>query len=228
MLFEWFLLSLQPNSKYHTQRKMNKTLYALIALITVFVISSCDDYETYGEKKDQERDAINAFISNQKINVIDENTFVSQDSTTNLTNNEYVYLDNSGVYMQIVRKGAGSMIQDGQQVNLLIKYYEYNIKDTAYITFNHVSSSTYDKMSVTRSGSTYTASFISGMMYSKYGATVPSGWLVPLQYVKIGRQTSADEEIAKVRLIVPHSQGTSSAQSSVYPCFYEMTIQSEK
>lgn len=199
-----------------------------MALIAVFVISSCDDYETYGEKKEKERDAINNFISEQKINVISEDVFLEQDSTTNVDNNEYVYLDKSGIYMQIVRKGCGSMLEEDKQVNILIRYYEYNIQDTAYISYNHVSASSYDKMTVTRSGSTYTASFVSGTMYSTYGATVPSGWLVPLQYVKIGRQMTADDEIAKVRLIVPHSQGTSTAQSYVYPCFYEMTLQREK
>ena len=54
---------------------------------------------------------------------------------------------------------------------------------------------------------------------------VPNGWIIPLQYVKVGRQTSADSGIAKVRLIVPHSQGQSDATSNVYPCFYELTYQ---
>ncbi|MCD8265556.1 MAG: DUF4827 domain-containing protein, partial [Prevotellaceae bacterium] len=44
-------------------------------------------------------------------------------------------------------------------------------------------------------------------------------------YVNIGRQTTEDEGIAKVRLIVPHSQGTADATGNVYPCFYELTYQ---
>ena len=38
-------------------------------------------------------------------------------------------------------------------------------------------------------------------------------------------QESEDEGIAKVRLIVPHSEGQTEAASNVYPCFYEITFQ---
>ena len=41
----------------------------------------------------------------------------------------------------------------------------------------------------------------------------------------VGWCRSAKDEIAKVRLIVPHSQGHSDALSNVYPCFYEITYQ---
>ena len=83
-------------------------------------------------------------------------------------------------------------------------------------------------MTVTRTGATYTASFTSGVMYSSYGASVPAGWLVPLQFIYLGRQSTADDEIARVRIIVPHSQGHSYASSSVYPCYYDITYQREK
>ena len=88
-----------------------------------------------------------------------------------------------------------------------------------------------DIMDVTNTYGTFTASFNTsvnggGAMYQYYGSkAVPAGWLVPLTYINIGRQVSEDEEIAKVRLIVPHSQGHSDASSNVYPCFYEITYQ---
>ena len=60
-------------------------------------------------------------------------------------------------------------------------------------------------------------------MYNVYGTqSVPSGWLIPFRYLTPGRTTDS-EKIARVKLIVPHSQGTSSATQSVYPCFYELT-----
>ena len=37
-----------------------------------------------------------------------------------------------------------------------------------------------------------------------------------------------DGEIAKVRLIVPHGEGQSSASSNVYPCFYTITYERGK
>ena len=206
----------------------NIFLYPLIAVCSLMLLASCDDEETYGEKKEKERDAISSFISSEGISVIDENRFNEQGQTTNLDNNEFVYLEKSGVYMQIERKGAGSMLEENKQVNLLSRYTEYNIMEGAMQSRNDYSARDYDKMTVTRTGASYTASFASGIMYNTYGASVPSGWLVPLQYVKVGRQTSESEGIAKVRIIVPHTQGQAYAMSSVYPCFYTITYQRER
>jgi hypothetical protein len=86
-------------------------------------------------------------------------------------------------------------------------------------------------MSVKRTGTTITASFVTGMMLNMHGATVPAGWLVPLNYVYIGRPNPAgdlDDEVSKVRLIVPHSQGTADASGNVYPCYYEITYERAK
>ena len=207
---------------------MQKIIYFLGAIIAVTAIVSCDDYETYSEKKEKERKAISNFIDEQGITVISQDDFEAQDNTTDTAANEYVYLDKSGVYMQIVRVGCGTPLEEDKQVNLLIRYLEYDILDTLYLSYNITTPSTYDKMSVTKSGSTYSASFVFGVMYSTYGASVPSGWLVPFDYINLGRQTSADDEIAKVKLIVPHSQGTTSASASVYPCYYEITYERER
>jgi len=87
-----------------------------------------------------------------------------------------------------------------------------------------------DIMQISRTGSSFTASFLSGIMYSVYeSAAVPSGWLVPLSYVNVGRPQSADEEYSMVRLIVPHSQGHwhANASGNVIPYFYEITFQRE-
>lgn len=198
----------------------------LFAVLIAF--ASCDDYETYSEKKEKEAKAIAAFIKEQEITVIDEDQFEEQGDSTSLELNEYVYLEKSGCYLQIVRRGAGDKLEEDKQVNLLCRYYEYNIMDTVIQTRNDYSSRYYDKMSVERDGDEFTASFVSGIMYTTYGASVPSGWLVPLLYINVGRQTTEDVEISRVRIIVPHSQGHSYASASVYPCFYEITYQRER
>ena len=169
--------------------------------------------------------------------------FKAQGETTNLADNEYVRLDRSGVYMQIVRKGCGSQLEENKMVNLLCRFSEYNIKADSLLILNNRQYMLYDytlgqaidvsqyvdKMSVTRSGTTFTASFVTGMMMRYHSSSsVPAGWLVPLNYINIGRPESPDDEIAKVRLIVPHSQGTADASSSVYPCYYEITYVREK
>ena len=197
-------------------------------IFAALCLASCDDYETYGDKKEKEQDAIEAYISANGINVIGESQFHSQGDSTSVEKNEYVYLDNSGVYMQIVRRGCGSQIEEDKQVNVLCRYYEYNILDNAMQTRNDYNNRTFDKMSVVRQGATYSATFASGVMYSTYGSSVPSGWLVPFPYIKIGRQDTPGEEIARVKLIVPHSQGQTYASQNVYPCFYDITYQRER
>ena len=204
---------------------MRKPVHVLVAIAALLAFASCDDYETYGEKKERERDAISEYISTEKIRVIDEAFFHAQGDSTSVEKNEYVYLTNSGVYMQIVRRVTGERLAENKQVNLLCRYVEYNILDKALQSTNWYSRDV-DKMSVTRTGSQYTASFVpGGVMNSTYGASVPSGWLVPLQYINIGRQSTPEGEIAYVKLIVPHTQGQSYAMSSVYPCHYTITYQ---
>ena len=125
--------------------------------------------------------------------------------------------------MQIVRKGEGDMLPNNKQVNLLCRFTEYNIMNRVTTTASNDSTMrVYDKMSVTRSGTTYTASFVSGKMASTYGVSVPAGWLVPLRYIRLGRWSS-ETAVAKVRLIVPHTQGHATSTGNVCPYFYDIT-----
>lgn len=213
----------------HHQSKdtMKRFLFIIIAVAAVLV--SCNDYETYGDKKEKERNAIAKFISDSSIVVISEDQFKQQGETTDLTRNEYVRFDKNGVYMQIVRKGCGSILLDGEKVNLVCRFSEFNILEDSIQAFNNTAyfAAEPDIMYVSRTGSTFTAAFISGVMYSYYTASVPSGWLVPLSYVKVGRPQSENEECAKVKLIVPHTQGHATASSNVIPYYYEITFQKE-
>lgn len=207
----------------------------MIALAAV--LSSCNDYETYGDKKEKERTAIAKFISDRSIVVISEDQFNQQGYTTNTSRNEYVKLDKSGVYMQIERGGCGTILQDGEETRLVCRFSEYNILQDTTTIRNDDPNLSYggtsvvampDIIQVSRTGGSFTASFESGVMYLAYNSlSVPSGWLVPLTYVKVGRPQSLSEECAKVRLIVPHSQGHASASSEVTPYYYEITYQRE-
>ncbi len=207
---------------------MKKFLFVMIAAIAV--LASCNDYETYGDMKEKERNAISKFIADSSITVISEDQFVKQGKTTNLERNEFVKLDKSGVYMQIVRQGCGEMIKDGESVNLCCRFREYNIIGDSLYLWNDtdIMASEPDVMRVTRSSGTFTASFTSGMMTLAYSsASVPAGWLVPLAYVNIGRPKSMQDEISKVRLIVPHTQGHATASSNVRPYYYIITFERE-
>ena len=149
--------------------------------------------------------------------------------------------------MQIVRKGCGNKLEDNKSASLLCRFVERNLLTDSILIRNDRRGSIYmsslgmtidpsqyvDKMFVTRTGTTITAMFVAdpqpGMMQSYHSSTsVPGGWLVPLTYINVGRPENIDDETAKVRLIVPHSQGTADATSSVIPCYYEISYERVK
>ena len=198
-----------------------------MAICALLMITACHDTETYADQKDRERTAISQFIAKQGIKVISEEEF-KRDTITDVSKKEFVLFENTGVYMQIVRRGCGEKIKAGETANVLCRFNEYDLlTDTLRLTNNNLSfSSLPDKFAVTNTLGTFTASFISGAMRSVYSTTsVPAGWLIPLSYINIGRVTKEGEEVAKVKLIVPHSQGTSYALSNVCPCYYEITYE---
>ncbi len=196
----------------------------LLALIGIASLVACNDYETYGDKKDKERKAIRHFISDSTITVISESQFHANGDVTDTAKNEFVYMDNTGVYMQIVHKGCGKPLQDGESADLLVRFLELSIMDTT-VVYNDTNPYNVDVMHIKRSGSTYTASFTEGTWLSTYGEMVPSGLLVPFSYINLGRLRSADDHIALVRLIVPHTQGHSVASGYVKPFFYQISFQ---
>lgn len=203
---------------------MRRIIYTLIMLAALLLTGACNDYETYGELKEKERDAIEKFINDSNFVIISESQFHGQGDVT-VGDKQFVRLDKSGVYMQIVRSGCGEVIKDGETLSVLCRFFEQQLNDTlALSNYNYVFQP--DIMTVTRTGSTYAAMFEQGYMYSAYGSSVPEGWLVPFQYVKIGRLVNPEDELARVKLIVPHSQGTTNnAKANVRPYYYDITFQ---
>ena len=204
--------------------------FVLIFVAIVAVLTSCNDYETYGDKKEKERNAISKFISDYNIIVIDEDQFVCQGYVTDTARNEFVKLNKSGVYMQIARPGCGEKLKDGETANICCRFREFNIEgDTATLRNNtDIYAARVDVMRVTNTSGTFSGSFTQGIMLSVYGtASVPAGWLVPFSYIKVGRAKTLTDEKAKVRLIVPHSQGHTIAAQDVLPFYYEITYEKE-
>ena len=203
---------------------MKKTiLLALLAILSVGLYS-CGDYETYAEQKEKERKHIQDFIKEQGITVISMEDFEAQGDSTSVEKNEFVLFEDKGVYMQIVRKGEGKMMEDGDRGVFLARYLEYNIADADTISGNLYASAP-DKFTCERKGDTFSASFTYGYMYGIYGSAVPKGWMLPLSYITPGRP---NDKAAKVRLIVPHGEGTSLAAQYVYPTYYEITYIPER
>lgn len=203
---------------------MKKPVFISLLALFAVLLCSCEDYETYAEQKEKEKAHINEYIKKNDIHVIDMETFEDNDYMTDTAKNEFVLFEDKGVYMQIVRKGEGEMMKDGDRVVFMPRYLEYNIASGDTISGN-LYASTLDKFTCERKGDTFSASFTQGYMYGIYGSVVPSGWLLPLSYVNLGRP---NDKAAKVRLIVPHSEGTSVAAQYVYPTYYEITYIPER
>jgi len=218
--------------------------YAILLLVAAIIgFNACDDDDTYADRIKRERKQISSFLTSGvkayagtdtssvmldipgNIKVISEEEFYANDSTTNVDENEYVLFSGSGVYMQIIRQGSGQKLSDGETSTILCRYTEYNIASDTIISSNNAQyfAPYPDIMSVTNSGGIYTGSFISGVMKTSYGSSVPSGWLIPLPFINLGRQDAATNGTAKVNIIVPHSEGQSDASYNVYPCFYQIT-----
>ena len=209
-----------------------KTLkFLALTLLAIVALASCSDSETYADMKKKERSAINRYIANQKIKVISEDVFNAQNQTTNVDKNEWVLFEGTGVYMQIVREGCGKKLESGKTEKILCRFNEYNILESdSTLQCTNIYSYIWEveKMTVKNTSGTFSGTFDkeSSLMYNTYSSTaVPSGWLVPLTYIKLGRPASETDEIAKVKLIVPHSMGQSNASQNVYPCMYEITYQ---
>ncbi len=206
---------------------MKRFFLPLFCMLAGICLTSCHDTETYADQKKTEREAIKKFIAKQGIKVISEAEF-KVDTVTDVSKKEFVLFENTGVYMQIVRKGVGTKIKNGESVNVLCRFNEYNLLTDSLTLSNNILyySSLPDKMAVTNTLGTFTASFITGSMMQWYKTTsVPAGWLTPLSYVNVGRLINENDQLAKVNIIVPHSQGTSSATASVVPFYYELTYE---
>ncbi|MBQ8676177.1 MAG: DUF4827 domain-containing protein [Bacteroidaceae bacterium] len=217
---------------------MRKLLYPIIALLCIMAATACHDEETYAEMKKKERQAIDRFLKDNDvvgpIEVISEEQFAAQDSLTDTVRNQFVLFDDDGIYMQIVNRGTGKTMAEMAKEQstdstisktILCRFMEYDIKDGEITNTNLYSSSTVDKMlcKYSHRSRSYTASFTYGYMLSHYNKSyVPKGWLKPLEYVRLTRNSG---RIAKVKLIVPHTSGTENASNYVLTMYYEISYQ---
>ena len=212
---------------------MKKKISCLCLLaLAALGFASCDENKTYAEQRDDEIAAIKDYIAKNHINVIELSDF-QRDTLTDVSKNEYVLFNATGVYMQIERRGIGPMLQPGESATLLCRFTETSLFNDTLKLSNNVNyyAAKVDKISVQNTSGTFSGSFdaTSSVMYDTYGTysgtAVPAAWLVPLSYIRIGRPDKETDEIAKVRLIVPHTEGHGYASQQVIPYAYEITYQ---
>lgn len=215
----------------HIDTKSKGLLFLCLLLLSATVFTACRDDETYADQVKRERSAISAYLADSSVNVISEETFRNQNYTTDVSKNQFVLFESSGLYMQIVRKGTGKPIASGESARILCRYTERNLLTDSIQVSNIISPYYYryvEVMNVSNNSGTFSGSFeqATSLMHLFYGSTaIPSGWLAALPYLNFDRYVNADSEIAKVRLIVPHDIGQSYASSGVYPCLYDITFE---
>lgn len=233
---------------------MKKIRYILsLAVVGITMCACSDDYETYEEQRDYENSRLSTFLKNpslgeikgKAINVISEKEFL-KDTITDVSKNEFVLFEN-GIYMQIVRRGCGNILKDGECATMICRFKEYNINGDSLQLWNDNSlgqQNLYDKIDVIRSSGKFIPSWsmredntaYQSTMYNSYynfcvqnyreTPTVPTGWVDPvLLYIKLGRPEKEGDEIAKVRLILPHDQGHNFADHNVCAFYYEITYE---
>lgn len=212
--------------------KMKKITYLFAAFVAAFAMTACDKNVSYADQVKTEKAAINKYIADSAVTVIDEDQFALQNYTTDVSKNQFVLFKSTGIYMQIVNKGVGEKMKDGETATVLCRYTERNLLTDSINASNRYAYYGYfvDKMSVTDNSGSFTGFFdkSSSSLINFYGLSttaVPKSWLAPLGYINLGRQTSADAEIAQVRIISPHDQGHTTATYNVTPYLYDITYQ---
>ena len=197
---------------------MKKFLFAIMAIAALFSFAACNDTETYKDLRDRELDSISSFLRHENVKVISEEEFKSRwekkqkDNSVVLTdtsknNNEYVLFNSNGIYMQVLEMGCGDYIKMGETTDVLVRFSEYNLNTAAEMSdkslqlSNNLKQYSFytDKMTVTNTSGTFTGTF--------------------------DVNSSLGERIAHVRLVVPHTYGTTAASGSVYACLYDLTLQ---
>ncbi len=214
---------------------MRKLAFLCLSLLLIGgVFTACDNTKTYAEMLDDERNDISRYIRDNGITIISVDEF-EKDTVTDVLKNEYVGFSN-GLYMQIVKRYDDKLyasLEDAPQFEnnnlILSRFVEVYIADNDTTAASNVCNpypylNLYpDGFRYTDNGYTKYGQFVAepglayyfnyGMAYWYESSVVPSGWLQSLTYIRDG---------AHVRLIVPSKIGHNTAQSQVYPYFYDI------
>lgn len=176
-------------------KKIVITVSTLIGLL--MIISSCNNRKTYAEYLDDESKAIDLFLSQRNLNVLNE---FPEDGMFN--DNEFYKDPATGVYLQIVSLGDTSRnLEWKEEVYVRFSGLEYFMTgDTT-------------RYSNTKSVFPEEIIFVGPVNSSNKGNYSTPGWVVPLSYV--GHN-------GKVRLIVPFDMGSSYDKSQYQPTYYDL------
>ncbi|MDO5522698.1 MAG: DUF4827 family protein [Bacteroidia bacterium] len=178
---------------------MKKTHLVIIlcALVLALTTVSCNKTKTYAQYLKEETRAIENFISENRLIILDEFP-----ANAVFSSNEFYRDPATGVYFNIIEPGdttSANMVKLGEEVYVRFDGLRYfaNERDTTKYSNMDPIRAPFPETVIYRGKVTVRNS----MDY--YSGTTPA-WLVPLSYVGHG---------GKVRLIVPFNMGSSSDRS---------------
>lgn len=205
---------------------MKKLGILFFSLLGILLMESCNDGKTYAEQLEEEREMIKKFMSQHDINIISMDKFRAQDSVT--YENEYVEFSGEGVYMHVTHQAAGDDARFAETNDLvLVRFMEVNLSTGDTISSYTNNGYPPDEFRYTKGTSTILGQFVGGgLMQTIYGQSVPAGWLMPLNYLRLSDNSGSDR--TEINVIVSAKNGQADAIQYVYPCFYKLTFQFPK
>lgn len=192
---------------------MKKLVLFILTLVTFsFIISSCEDTETYADKLKKEKKSIKRLLS-------DSSYYITEEYPKNRAFNEKEFYKDprTGVFFHVVDSGNGNRPSETEKTFIRVRYkwgYFFQSNDTAQwenssmATFNDQINFRYND--ITSQTATYSEYYNYGYSYSS--VTIRSvGLAAPLDYVG---------ENAIVKIIIPFSTGSYVQQTQNYEPLY--------
>ncbi|MDR1369390.1 MAG: DUF4827 domain-containing protein [Dysgonamonadaceae bacterium] len=174
---------------------MKKIILFVFSLISITIfVSSCNDQKTAQELIQEEKKAIQRFVTKNGIK-----TLASYPENGVFAEDEY-YRNPDGLYINVVDSGNGRRAVLGKS-EICVRF-----GGVQWFKSDTISYSSY----VTNENYPYT--FTYGNTYSYDGYYSCAGWALPLAYIG---------ENAVVNLIIPSNLGSTYDQSSYRPVFYK-------
>ena len=203
---------------------MKKIILALFSVCALmFIFQSCSKTRTYADRLADEKKAIDRYTKKNKIQTISYDEFIANDTVTDITKNQYVELQ-TGLYMQIIVRGdkMDDKFKFKDRNEITVRFSEYNIMEEYETNVGNTNNPFFvDAFVLTIRDSGIRGEFVDrGNMLEIYGSkAVPSGWLIPLEYLRSG---------AHIKLIVSSKLGHTLSSQQVYPYAYDLKLHFSK
>ena len=179
-------------------KQLNRwTLGVVILTILSCISSSCQQQKSLQELLQEERKAIDKFISTNNLVILKE---YPKDGV--FKEKEY-FRTNEGLFFHVVDSGNGTKVQLLNDVTVRFDYYQPVKNAVKGDSTHYYPNSPYEP---------YSFVYGLGATYSAYYTPVCQAWVIPLSYVGEG---------AILDLVIPSSIGSYMDNTNITPIFYK-------